>query len=406
MTRIIIVSILSGLCFTLSAQTLTIDSAVMIALERHPSIRAASADIAKHKALKRASFDLPKTEITLMRGQFNSILTDESITIGQTIPFPLTIARQKKLATEMITSAQLREEVTENELAYRVRRTFNLLIYLEERRTILQREDSLLKSSLRATQLQYKTGEIPLITKTLAETQRMEIGNEFEKNMNDIESARTTLQLLCRIDFTEIAGTLADLIPDEPDTEEGQRNPLQRLTEQNIKVASQERKLEASRALPELNIAYFNQTLIGTQNVNGQDVYFGSSKRFDGFQFGVSIPLWFVGNVNRVKAAKHTEETSRQEAEVGRLEIAEQLNTAQQELIKNRRSLVYYREHALPAARLLREQTNSAFRNGEIDYHNLLLNFRQALAIDEGYLKAQYSYNENLITIRYLNGNK
>src|SRR5690606_6491785 len=132
----------------------------------------------------------------------------------------------------------------------------------------------------------------------------------------------------------------------------------------------------------------------------------GSSKRFDGFQFGVSIPLWFVGNVNRVKAAKYAEETSRQEAEDGRLQIAEQLNTAQQERAKNQRSLAYYREHALPAARLLREQTSSAFRNGEIDYHNMLLNLRQALAIDEGYLNAQYNYNENLITIRYLNGNK
>jgi len=60
----------------------------------------------------------------------------------------------------------------------------------------------------------------------------------------------------------------------------------------------------------------------------------------------VSIPLWFVGNVNRVKAAKYAEETSRQEAEDGRLQIAEQLNTAQQERAKNQRSLAYYREHA------------------------------------------------------------
>jgi heavy metal efflux system protein len=392
-------------CFTLPAQTLTIDSAVMFALEKHPSISVARTEAARQKRLKRASTDIPKTDIALMRGQFNSIATDENITISQTIPFPLTISMQKKLAKEMITSAQLQEAVAMNDLAYRVRQAFNLLTYLKARRILLQRQDSLFNSSLKASELQFKTGEIPLITKTLAQTQRMEVGNELEKNRNDIERARTTLELLCRTTFTEISGSLDRLIAEEQPNESS-GNPLLLLRQQNIRVAFRERKLEASRAYPDLKIAYFNQTLIGTQNINGQDVYFGSSKRFDGFQFGLSLPLWFSGNLNKVRAAAYAEEVSRQEAEGSRLAIEEQLNAVRKEVTKNRNSITYYRESALPSASLLREQTESAFRNGEIDYHNMLVNLRQALAIDEGYLSTLYQYNENLITLQYLHGNK
>ena len=41
--------------------------------------------------------------------------------------------------------------------------------------------------------------------------------------------------------------------------------------QQQIEVALQQKKFEVSRTLPDLTIGYFNQTLIGYQNVNGQD---------------------------------------------------------------------------------------------------------------------------------------
>lgn len=405
MKRLISHLIFSGACLSVSAQKLTIDSAVMLALGKHPAIAASHAEIDKQRALKRAAIDIPQTDVAWMRGQFNSIVTDDNITITQSIPFPLTIARQRKLADELIVSATWQEQVTKNELAYRVRQAFNLLTYLKAKRDILQRQDSLYSSLLRAADLQYKTGEVPLMTRTLAETQRMETGNELEKNRIDIERARTRLQMLCQTPINEIAGTLEGLFDDTQVASMIRRNPSQLLYEQNIQVAFQERKFEASRALPEMRISYFNQTLIGIQNVNGQDLYFDASDRFDGFQFGLSIPLWFAGNINRVKAAKQSEEAMRELADANRLEIASELNTAQQERTKNEGSLTYYRAHGLPTAARLRAQANTAFRNGEIDYHTLLLTLRQALAIDDGYLRAQYDYNESLITILYLNGN-
>lgn len=404
MTRFIIFFAFNTISAMLAAQTLTMESAVTYALERHPLVTGARAETSRQSALKRAAIDVPKTEVSLMRGQFNSIVTDENITIGQTIPFPVTMARSRKLATEMVTSARMSEDVTKNELAYRVRQAFNRLLYLKTRNVILERQDSLFDNLLRAAALQYQTGEITLLIKTLAETQRLEARNALERNRNDIEGAGHALRLLCRADFSDISGTLEGLVAEPDDLQTPDHNPSQLYFRQQVEVVAREKRLEASRALPEIKIAYFNQTLIGLQNIKGQDVYFGRSKKFDGFQFGLSVPLWFGGYAARTKALAYATELARTHAAQTDLQVAQQFNQALQELEKDRRSLHYYRDSALKAAGLLRAQTATAFRNGEVDYQTLLLSVKQALTIEEGYLNALYNYNESLITIHYLKG--
>lgn len=404
MKRFTIFFALNTISAILPAQTLTMESAIAYALERHPSVIGAKAETSRQTALKRAAIDIPKTDISLMRGQFNSIVTDENFTIGQTLPFPITMLRQRKLSMEMVTSAQISEAVTKNELVYRVSQAFNQLLYLKARSIILERQDSLFENLLRAATLHYKTGEATMLVRTLAETQRMEAGNAVERNQNDLEGARIALRLLCQVNFSNISGTLEGLVAEPGDLEPPDQSPSQLYFRQRVEIATEEKRLEASRALPEMKISYFNQTLTGMQNINGQDIYFGSSKRFDGFQFGLSVPLWFGGYAARTKALAHAGESARSQAERNDLQLAQQFNQALQELEKNRKSLRYYRESALKSAGLLHDQTEIAFRNGEIDYQTMLLNIRQVLAIEEGYLTALYNYNESLITIHYLKG--
>jgi cobalt-zinc-cadmium resistance protein CzcA len=157
--------------------------------------------------------------------------------------------------------------------------------------------------------------------------------------------------------------------------------------------------------LPDIRIGYFTQTLIGVQNVNGQDQYFGSNERFDGFSAGLSIPLWFVPHTARVKAASYATEAAQKQSEAQELLIKQQYNQAIMEFNKNSNSLSYYTTSALKTADLLEHQSRVAFRNGELDHTTLLLNVRQALSIREGYLLALQQYNQSVIIIQYLNGN-
>jgi cobalt-zinc-cadmium resistance protein CzcA len=346
--------------------------------------------------------------VSLLYGQYNSVAkNDNNLTIAQSMPFPTVFMKQSGLNKAMIHSAKLKETVARNELTFSVRQAFNQLLYLKERDQLLLQQDSLLRDLVKVASLHYKTGEGTLLEKTSAETHLLEMQNQRSRNTADIQIALAQLRLLCQLpEITDVNGTLAELsVSMNADSILISNNPLLALSKQQVQVNEWQHKKEIANTLPDLRFGYFNQTLIGTQNINGQDQYFGTSDRFQGFQVGVGIPLWIPSHTARVKAASlATEEAQKQDESVS-LAVNQHYNQAMQELEKNKSSLHYYNESALKTATLLTAQSKLAFKSGEIDYTTLLLNLKQALVIREGYLHALHQYTQSLITLHYLNGN-
>lgn len=389
--------------------TLSLENAIKLALEKNPSVQASALEISRQRKLQKTSADIPKTDVSLIYGQYNSIQkNDNNITISQTIPFPTVFGSQSSLNKALLNSAMLKESVTKNDLTFQVKQVFNQLVYLKERHHTLLQHDSLLTDLARAATIQYKTGEGTLLAKTSADTQLMEIKNQTTRNDADIRIALNHLQLLCQsTSINDVIGSQETLVSlTEVDSASFHQNPSLVLMSTKIEVSKRMKKLEVSHMLPDLRIGYFNQTLIGTQNVNGTEQYFGSSKRFQGFQAGIGIPLWFGPHTARIKAANIETQLAEKQKESFQLVMTQQYNQALEELKKNKNSLSYYRDSALETANLLTNQSHKAFKSGELDYTTLLLNLRQALAIREGYLLALQQYNQSIITIQFLNGNK
>jgi cobalt-zinc-cadmium resistance protein CzcA len=388
---------------------LSLDDAVKLAMEKNPAIQAQALETERVAALRRTMVDLPKTDVSLLYGQYNSIEKhDNNISISQTIPFPTAFGRQKGLNDALNASAVMKENITRNELVLQVKEVFNRLLYLKARKKILSQQDSLFTELLRIADVQYRTGEAPLLTRTSAETQLFEIQNQFNRNETDILNELNHLQLLCQVAvITDVTGTLENLVTIPTiDSVAPMQNPSLAFYRQQVAVAESQKKLEASRTLPDIHVGYFTQTLTGFQNVNGQEQYFGTDKRFQGFQAGLSIPLWFVPHTARVKAASFAMEAAQRQSESQELVIRQQYNQAIMEFNKNSNSLNYYTTSALKTADLLEHQSQLAFKNGEVDHTTLLLNMRQALAIREGYLLALQQYNQSIIIIQYLNGDQ
>lgn len=391
----------------IEAQTLTVEEAIALALEKNPTAQASAMETSRLLTLKKA-LDIPKTDITLLYGQYNSFAkNDNNITITQSIPFPTVLSRQYKVSRELVTASRLKENITRNELTFQVKHIFNHLLYLKARKKTLIQQDSLIASLLKFADLQYKTGESTLLAKTSAETQRMEIANLVNRNDADIQIALDQLQFLCQSTLEDIHGDLTktEIIP-PLDSLRPEQNPSLAFATHQVKVADEQKKLEAAHTLPDIHVGYFSQTLIGVQNIDGQDRYFGPGKRFQGFQVGLSLPLWVVPYHARAKAASVAKTVSEKQALAQQITLLQQYNQVMQELNKNGNSLKYYRTSALTTADLLKQHSNIAFKNGELDHTTLLLNLRSALNIYEGYLLTLYEYNQNLITLQFLTGNK
>lgn len=389
------------------AQSLSVPELIDHALKNNPVSRASLLEIERQNSLRKTAFELPKTEATLLYGQYNSLYDqDNNLTLSQNIPFPTVFTSQGRLSKEKIQGATLQDIITKNELAFHIKSLVNQYLYQKAVHLTWMQYDSLYADMARVASVQYKTGEGTLLAKTLAETLWREIQDKKSRNEVDVATTLRQLQYICQlpelVDVTETLETLVDsstltvVTPDE--------NPTVALARQEVVVSRWNRKAEAAHVLPDIRIGYFTQTLVGTQTINNQDQYFGPSKRFQGFQLGVAFPLWFVPSVAKVRAARLDEDIAEKKKENAQLQINLQFSKAAQDFSKNSKSLAYYKEVGLQTTQILMSQSKAAYRNGEIDYTTLLLSYRQALNTQENYWSAWQQYNQSIITLHYLNG--
>lgn len=392
------------------ADKLTIEQAIDIALKNNGGIKAAYYAVESQVQLKKTSFDLPKTNISLLHGQYNSYAkNDNNFTITQNIPFAA-FGSQGALNRSLIASSELKKVSTENELIYQVKQIYHQLAFIQARHKLLLQQDSIYQGFLKAASARYKTGETNLLEQTTAETQSNEAKNQLRQNEANISVLRTQLKTLLNIELLpEISeNTLNALLVNESfDTIALAANPSLAYMRQQVEVTRSYKKIEAAKFAPDLLVGYFNQTLIGVVDTEtGSGKIATNHDRFSGFQLGISIPFWFAPYQGRVKAAEFKKQEAQSSYQYYQSNLRGQLQQAAEQYKKNKSSLEYYRTSALPNAELILKQSQIAFQRGEIDYAIYLLGMRSAISIKEAHLQTLNDYNQSIIYIEFLSGIK
>ena len=408
--KIILIALI-GLSVVAHAQSdkLSIEQATDIALKNNLTVKSASFEVEKQTQLKKTGFDLPKTDVSLQYGQYNSYAKkDNNITITQTIPFTA-FGSQGTLNRSLVASTELKKAVTENELVYQVKQVYYQLAYTKARHQLLLQQDSLYEGFLKSAALRFTTGETHLLEKATAETQRNEIRNQLNQNEADILILQTQLKtLLNSSTLPEIqTENLSEMVANEiPDSSSASANPSLAYLRQQVDVAQNQKKVEAARLAPDLKVGFFTQTLIDVPDPENNGRLATASDRFTGFQVGLAFPLWFVSHQGRIKAADLSKQAAQSNYDYQQAIVEGQWQQAIQQLTKSRNSLIYYTTSALPNATLILKQSQTAFKEGEIGYAEYLLGVRSAISIKEGYLQTLNEYNQNKIHIEFLSGNK
>lgn len=397
-----------------NSQGYTLQQVIDEALKNNTGIKAANLEVDYTKSLKRTASDIGKTNVSLMLGQYNSLNSDNHISISQNIPFPTVFSSQAKLGNAQIKGSELMLAVTKNELVSRVKSAYHHLEFLQSERDLLLTQDSIYSAFLKTSQLRFKTGESNLLEKVSAETQLMEIKNLLSQNQSNISIYQSQLQALmnsksevqiAQNNVTKLVPTAAGTsIP--TDSTSINQNPYLNYLKQQIEISNKQKKIEAAKVLPDFTIGYFSQTLVGYQNPTGTDQYFGADKRFTGMQLGLSIPLWFVPQTAKVKAAGINQQVVQSNYEQSKATIQGEYSEAVQEYLKNTNTLEYYEKSALPNTDLIIKQADNGFKNGEIGYVEYLQAIKSALMIKTNYLQSLNQYNQSVVALDYLLGKK
>jgi len=385
---------------------ITAQDAISYALNNNLQVQSQQLYVQSSGKLKKSAFELPKTNFGLQYGQYNSINQDKAFQVSQSIPFPTYFTARSGLYNAEYKGSELSLQASSNEIKAQVKVYYYQLQYLMERKKQLQYLDSLYADFVKSAAVRYKTGESNLLEKTTADAKRGELLQLIKQNETEIAVAYTSLKALMNINGDFVVADSGSFKPltlaGSVDSTMINNNPSLKMLYQNALIMEKNKKLEVAQTLPEFTVGYFNQSLIGVQNVNGSDVYFDGSKRFTGLNFGISVPLTFFSNTARVKSLDLKQQALQKQAENSKLTLKAQLEGAFQQYNQHLSQYRYYQEQALPNAGTMISTAKTGFKSGDLGYMEYVLSLQTATDIQLNYLQSINQLNQSVINIHFL----
>ena len=389
-----------------TTKSISVDDAITTALKNNLELQSQQLNVQSSTILKKSVFELPKTNVNFQFGQYNSINQDKAFQVSQSIPFPTYYSAKSSLYKAELQGSQLQQQATANEIKAQVQYWFYQLQYLQTTKKQLQSLDSLYNDFVSAAALRYKTGETNLLEKTTAETKRGQLSQLLKQNETDFATAYNSLKTLMNTseDFTITVNENWQplVLSSSFDTTLIANNPTLKVLYQQSVIAEQNKKLETASTLPDFNVGYFNQSLIGVQNINGADVNFDGSKRFQGFNVGISIPITFFSNTSKIKSLDYKQQALQKEADNGKLILQNQLQNAFQQYNQNLSQYNYYKSTALPNADIIISTAKVGFKSGDIGYIEYLQALQTATDVQLSYLQSVNQINQSIVNINFL----
>ena len=410
MSLVLLLFIGSSFFNTIKAQqskSINLKQAIQMAIDNNLAVRSSVYFVDVQKALKGASWDIPKTSIESEFGQINSYTKDNSFTVSQSFDFPTVYINQNKLAKANIKSSEWQLKASQLEIATQVKQVYWQLAYLHSIQKLFAYQDSLYSGFLRAAELRAKTGETNRLEMITARSQSLEVKNHLRQINADLVIYNQKLQTLLNIETTvytadTVMHRIAFLLITDSSALSG--NPSAAYMQQQVETVRFEKKLERSHIMPDFSIGYFSQTMQSVQDVNGVPRTFGSGDSFTGIQAGIAIPLWFVPNTSKIKAAKLNEKIAQTNAEYFSKSLSGNYRSLMGEFAKYSNSVDYYEKQAIPEADIIIEQATRSYKVGAMDYIDYILNLSRALSIKQNYLDALNNYNQTIISIDFITG--
>ncbi len=398
-------ALLLGMSGMQAQNTISLQTAIDSALKNNLSMKNEHLKAEYQKKLVTSSAGIPQTNVFVERGQINSSYTDTRFGASQSFNFPTVYSNQKSVMREEWKSALLNIALKESEIRKMTSSLFYGLILLREKERLLLRADSAYLEFLNKAELRYKSGESNVLEKVTAETQRGNIQLQLKALQQEIELAKLQFQLVLNtsVYYEPLASSPKMALPSGIDNTALLQHPSLKLLQQQKLIAHASTRLERSRLLPDINLAYFNMSMKGT---GADNVFYTGSSRFSSAQLGIGIPLFFGSQKAKINAGKTNqliaENNYLQQQQILQTELQASLAQYQMHLS----TLNYFEQTALPNAGLIAGAANQQFRSGDINYLEWVMLTNQSISIQSNYLDALKALNESSIRINYLTSNK
>ena len=382
-----------GLSSSVQAQNRPIDlnSAISMALNNHPDIKAATLDLEKNQSLQNLKYNLGATDISyqgeaLFDTQFGQQVNQ--IGILQNFPSPSVTKAQNKLQAAYADQSNTQKQLSENELKWKVKQIYYDIQHKKELEKLYTNLVATYKEFHRKATIRVQAGATSRIEVLTLQSHWNEYELLLKQVKIEVENLNKQFQLLLnsKEPITTEDGLRLSLYSDEIDTS---INPILLQSQQAINIESAKVDVMEADLKPSFNVGYASQR-------------FNEGGWLNAVQVGVTLPL-FNGQ------AKKRSDAQTKQIDISNYHYRSKKITFQQEQLEIQNSLVLYKagvdfyQNQLETINpeIVRvSQLN--YQAGEISYLELLNALQLMATNNKNYWEQMVAYNKAVADFQFL----
>ncbi|MDP4799852.1 MAG: CusA/CzcA family heavy metal efflux RND transporter [Crocinitomicaceae bacterium] len=263
-------------------------------LDQNGQIKAAVIEAQRQQSLAIGAAGWQPLSATFMMGQFNSAYqTDNNLTLGQTLPYNGALRLQKEIGKASGSLSEQELVLLKKEFKRALDEQLEQIRLQTALLDLAKKQDTLYQLLDQKMTLRVALGEAPKMDQVLLHSKAIRAHATVAKHTQELQNAWSALHALLAYkgqDFQLAQPEAIDFLT-LPTYSTQLAHPSLLRYDIEAKQLQLQSELNRAQQLPVLGLAYFNQSLVGIQNINGTDQYFGPTKRFQGAQIQTQIPI-------------------------------------------------------------------------------------------------------------------
>lgn len=404
-------------CHAQTDKKMTLNECLEMAKTDNLALKNAQLAVKQAEDMQRTSFTLEPTSFTLGQDLTGGANPDNSLAVGQTFELPQVYKARRKALKKQTEVERIRESLTHTTVAKEVTAEYYNIMFAREKLRIPQKQDSVIRQFHKAAKQRDNSGEVSKLDHINADRMLAESAIKTIAAKNEYKTAqRRMAQLLNRNIMVVPDGEPWDMIqtevaaPDMGPTRTASPTPVfaaagtSAVILANSQMAASESELKNLRneAMPTVSLEGKYQILLKGLNPYGVERPQFDGGNFLAFAVGVNIPLCFGAQAAKVRAAKRNIEIERNNITMLQKELQTAYYEKYSEWTNTGLMVDYYKSTGLKQADEMERIASDAYRNGEINYVELMQNMQAATEIRLQYVDAVNEYNRQVIEMAYM----
>jgi heavy metal efflux system protein len=399
-----IVLLLCISCIVLPSQAQTpikLQAAIDTAIKNNLQLKNQQLLATYHQQLINTAKEIPPTNFTSEIGQFNSIYVDTKFGIAQQFNLPVVYKKQQVLLQQHWKQQVIQVGLQQSILKKQVAELYAMLIYLNQKKQLLQYVDTLYSGFYNRSTIRLQKGEDNILEKASAEGKLAEVRLQLLSLEQDVNIAQLQFSLLLNASNTFTPSPQEYIIDSaEKNSIDLSLHPALQFIKQEKQIAAATIEVEKKKLLPSISLGYNNTSIRGT---GADDKLYTATNRFNAVQLSVGVPIFIKAQKAKIASANQQVTIAENNYAATTQQLQSDYLTALALFKKQQQQVAYYEQQGLKNAALITTTANEQLKAGNINYLDWIQVIQQAIIIKSNYIEAIKELQFATISVNYFN---